>query len=120
MCLTKRIKPCKLCVGFSYLRHEMDEVEDKMENNKITEGEYLKKMDKIKTNYDFITEYHKKKGCSDCMDDVGDEILVQEFEWRGNQYFIGEGGFDGVRILFDIVAHNMVGHVSSAGAVILD
>ena len=54
------------------------------------------------------------------MDDVGDEILVQEFEWRGNQYFIGEGGFGGMRILFDIVAHNMVGHVSSAGAVILD
>ena len=125
MCLTKRIAPCKLCVGFSYLSDEMDEVEDKMENNKITEGEYLKKMDTMKYHYDEYTKYHKKNGCSDCMDDEPEviepeviEIEVELFEWRGNQYLIGDPDLNVMRILYDIVSpHPEVGYVSSVGAV---
>ena len=139
MCLTKRIVPCEVCVTFDYLTECMDIVEDKMENNTITEGVYLKKMDKMKKDYDYLTEYHKTEGCSDCiMDDKpddetddddddydDDEITVEPFEWRGTVYLIQDAGQlvpddEGRRRLFDYDEQHDVGFVTSAGAVILE
>ena len=70
MCLTKRIEPCGNCLAFLQLSQTTDLIEDAMENNKITEGYYLKEMNKMKYIYDCFTDHHKIVGCSDCiMDD---------------------------------------------------
>tara|TARA_R110002126_G_scaffold38225_2_gene114254 strand:+ start:222 stop:575 length:354 start_codon:yes stop_codon:yes gene_type:complete len=116
----------------------MDEVENKMDNNTITEGDYLKDMDEMKKFYDCFTESHKIDGCSDCiMDDEPDDddsndneiaIPVEPFFWRGNEYAIGDpvisGGVMsrvlGARPLFNIVPpHDGMGHVTNVGEVII-
>ena len=77
MCLTKRIAPCDNCLSFLKLSQTMDLIEDKMDNNEITEGQYLKGMNVMKKCYDRVTELHKIDGCSDCImnddDDSDDE-----------------------------------------------
>ena len=141
MCLTKRIAPCDNCVSFLKLSQTMDLIEDKMDNNEITEGTYLKDMDQMKNFYDRVTEFHKIDGCSDCITDDDDdddddsdyeivEVSVDAdiFEWRGNEYAMADalnpsmGGdrFETRRILYDMVPpHPAVGHVTHVGEVII-
>ena len=137
MCLTKRIEPCGNCLAFLQLSQTMDLIEDKMDNNKITEGKYLKEMNKVKKFYDRVTESHKIEGCSDCImndddddddsdDDSDDDIEVEPFEWRGNYYWIGEpepwwGGAFYVtrRVLYHYHDETEVGHVTHVGEVII-
>ena len=128
MCLTKRIEPCKVCVAFLKLSKTTDLIEDAMENNTITEGKYLKDMNEMKKGYDCFTKCHKTDGCSDCIidgepdDDSDDDnvVEVEPFFWRGNEYAIGDPmpSHAQARPLFNIVSpHDVMGHVTSAGAV---
>ena len=107
----------------------MDLIEDAMDNNEITEGQYLKDMDQMKNFYDRVTEFHKIDGCSDCIiddddddDDSDDDAIPAEpFVWRGNQYFISSESISYMgRILYDIVPpHPAVGYVTHVGEVII-
>lgn len=85
MCLNKRIESCRTCVDIQDITFEMELIENLMEDNAISEGKYLEKMNQIKKKYNFVNKAHKIHGCSDCIiddepedDSHSDDVVVVE------------------------------------------
>ena len=80
MCLAKRNAPCGICVSLLEITETTETCEEIMECGNMTEGEYLKNMNKFKELYDYFTERHNEIGCKDCIIDESDFSSESEYE----------------------------------------
>ena len=136
MCLTTRRDTCVGCAEIAVSWQLMEKVENDMADGEMTEQQYIVRMALLKKLFEGAQNICKEKGCSDhpteekevgvsvyVEDDDEEDIEVEEFEWRGTTYLIGEpqrlrvNSLVEDRTLYDCDTIDPVGYVTSSGAV---
>jgi hypothetical protein len=137
MSLTTRRGTCVGCAEIAVSWQLMEKVENDMADGEMTEQQYIVRMALLKKLFEGAQNIHKEKGCSDhpteekevgvsvyvCEYDDEEEIEVEEFNWRGSTYLIGDpqilrpNSLVEDRTLYDCDTMDPVGYVTSSGAV---